>query len=376
MAGKVNFSSVLEKFNEVGNEVLKELRAHGASVKKSNDPRKYGAQEAATILGRSLPWLRDNSRHIEIAGNGRRYYSLEDLWELRENGGLLFQKPEGQKAIKKVVANFKGGVGKTTTVLHEAHFMATYKGMKVLIVDLDPQASTTFCISTMIPDLDVAHEDTIVDSLTVDVKACADVFRSTYIPGVDFIPANLSLQALDMMLLNADDENIDKMGPIHKRLEAVLSLVDDHYDLILIDCPPNMGMVTANAITAANAMTLPVPPALYDVGSAILFNKTISQFLEQSEKELDYFKVLLTKHPASASSKRNETRIRHIFGDYVYGGSIVQTTEFEKASENFTTVYDINREMTTKKVYERALESLNEVHEEMFEDYKSLMEVK
>ncbi|CDT53799.1 putative replication protein A [Vibrio coralliirubri] len=373
MVGNIKIANILEKFNEVGNEVLIELREHGASTKKSSDPRKYGAQEAAHILGRSLPWLRDNSRHIEISGNGRRYYTLQDLWDLREAGGLIYQKPEGKKAIKKVVANFKGGVGKSTTVIHEAHYMATYKGMKVLVIDLDPQASTTFCISTMIPDLDVAHEDTIVDSLTSDVSLCADIFRGTYIPGVDFIPANLSLQALDMMLLNADDENIDRLGPIHTRLDSVLKLVDEHYDLILIDCPPNMGMVTANAITAANAMTLPIPPALYDVGSAILFNKTISQFLEQSGKELDYFKVLLTKHPESAASKRNESRIRQIFGDYVYGGSIVATTEFEKASENFTTVYDINREMTSKKVYERALESLNEVHEEMFADYQSLM---
>ncbi|MEO9497654.1 MAG: AAA family ATPase [Vibrio splendidus] len=367
--GNTPLISALRNQNERGNAILKELRTNGAIEKVTIEPRKYGAQEACAILGRSLPWLRDNSRHIEASGNGRRYYSLEDLREMREEHDLLFSKPEGGKAIVKVVSNFKGGVGKTTSAVHEAHYMATYQGMNVLVVDLDPQASSTFCLGAIIPDLDITASDTILNALTKDIRAFGDIIRETYVPGVDLIPSNLSLQSLDHTLLGASSENIERMGPIVSRLDKVLKLVENHYDLVIIDCPPNMGLATGNALVAAQALTVAVPPALYDLGSAILFNKSIAEFLEATGETIDSYRVLLTKNPQTASSKRTENKIRQIFEESVHVGTILQTTEFEKASECFTTVYDLSRDLTSKKTYERAIESLNIVHEEAFGDY-------
>lgn len=364
----------LRQYEEKGFEVLKELIEQDKIERKDRSPRKWGVPEVAEMLGRSEKWLRSNSDHIEISGNGRRYYTLEEIAEIRENNDLVFKKPEGSKAVIKTVINFKGGVGKSTTTLHEAHYMATYKGMKVLIIDMDPQGSSTFCIGSMIPDVDVKEEDTILKAMTHNPTDCADIFISSYIPGVDFVPSGLAMQALEGKLLTSTEEDNERLGSPHARLANILSLVDEYYDLILIDCPPAMGMVSSNAMFASSHILVPIPPSLYDVGSAVMLNSTIADYLEVIGREEIEHRILITKDGQTATSKRNESKVRAVFSDSVYTNTVIQTTEFDKASESFTTVYDINRNLTSKKTYERAIECLNEVHEEIYQDYLKAFE--
>lgn len=367
---------MLKGFDVIGIDVLNELIKQDKIEHRDRTPRKYSSPEAAEILGRSTRWLRDEASHIELAGNGRRYFSLEQIDDIRQKNGLDFKKPEGKKAIVKAIMNFKGGVGKSTTTLHEAHYMATYKGMNVLVIDLDPQASSTFSISSMIPDIDVKKEDTVFNAMTREVTDCADIFQSSYVPNLDFVPSGLVLQPLESELILSDAETTERMGFSDTRLNAILELVNEHYDLILIDCPPSMGQIAANAIYASDAMLITVPPSLYDVGSVVLLNNTVATYLESVDKALHSYRVLVTKDPNTSTSKRNEAKIRRIFGDCVYENTVPQTTEFDKASENFTTIYDLNRELTNKQSYEKAVERLNSVHEGIYEDYMKIWEAK
>lgn len=361
-----NAGEVFHRFNEEGNQKLMSLRQSITSPKDLKEPRSYGSVEAAKLIGRSVPWLRDNV-DAPVGDNGRRIYTLDLIHELREQCGTNFTRPKGSRAVVKAVSNFKGGVGKTTTTIHEAHYMATVKGMKVLVIDLDPQASCTFSLGPFIPDLELTQDDTVYPVMMEDPDHNA--IRQTYMPNVHIVPANLSIQDLDLSLPNPDINNSKEMGSPIRRLEQFTERLRDYYDLILIDCPPNMGATTANALVACNAMLIPVPPASYDLASFVMFSNTIGNIFTGLNKSLDYARILITKHPGTQTARKVETDIRALYGDYVLSNHVVQTTEVEKACDQMTSIYDLERPLTNRETYNRALSSFNSVYEEVFDDY-------
>lgn len=370
MLGFENAGEVFSEYNEIGNEKLAELRTMVTSPLEMKEPRVYGITEAARMVGRSEQWLRVNVEDVPRSSNGHRIYPLKLIHALREQLGTNFQKPAGAKAHVLAVTNFKGGVGKTTTVVHAAHHFATNKAMKVLVIDLDPQASSTFSLGPFIPDLELSVEDTIHATLVSDPDHIA--IRETYIPGLDIIPANLSIQDLDLLLPNPEINNSATMGPPLRRLHYLTERLRDYYDLILIDAPPNMGALTANALVACNALLIPVPPASYDLASFVMFSQAISDVYSRIGKQLDYGRMLITRHPGTATARKVESEIRGLYGDFVMSNHIVQTTEVEKACEQMTSVYDLNKPLTNRDTYQRALNSFNAVFDEMFDDFKRI----
>lgn len=365
--GMKDAGASFSQFNEVGNTKLVQLRQSITSPKDVKEPRYYGAVEVSKMVGRSVPWLRDNVPDAPRGPNGRRLFSLELIQQLREQLGTGFKRPEGSKAIVKAIVNFKGGVGKTTTTVHEAHYMATMQGMKVLVVDLDPQASSTFSLGPFIPDLELTQEDTIYSALVDDLDH--NPIRGTYIPNIHLIPANLAIQDLDLTLPNPEINNTQQMGSPLRRLSVFIERLRDYYDLILIDCPPNMGALTANSLVACNAMLIPVPPASYDLASFVMFSKNVSDIFSAIGKSLDYARILITKHPGTQTARKVEADIRALYGDFVLSNHVVQTTEVEKACEQMTSVYDLNKPLSNRETYNRAMDSFNNVFEEIFEDY-------
>jgi len=364
-----NAGETFANFNRKGSAKLEELRASIVSPKTLKEPRTYGVAEAAAMIGRSVPWLREHDKDTPKGTNGRKIYTLHRIQELREQLGTGFQKPSGTGAIVKASSNFKGGVGKTTSVVNEAHYMASNKGMKVLVIDLDPQASATFSLGPFIPDLELTIEDTIHPVLLEDYSALQNVIRQTYVPNVHLIPANLGIQDLDLALPNRDVNNSRKMGEPLLRLKRVVDALRPIYDLILIDCPPNMGALTTNALIAADAMVIPVPPATYDLASFVMFSNSLSVLFDAVDKKMDYVRILITKHSGTQTARKVESDIRELYGEYVLSNAIVQTTEVEKACEQLTSVYDLNKPLSSRESYKRAIDNFNLVYGEIFEDY-------
>lgn len=372
LLGMKDAGSAFDEFNVAGNKKLMELRETLISPKDLKEPRQYGAMEAAKLIGRSVPWLRENSADVPKAENGRKTYSLEYIQKMREKLGTGFKRKPGQKAIVKAVTNFKGGVGKTTTTVHEAHYQATVKGMTVLVIDLDPQATSTFSLGPFIPDLELSLEDTVYNALINDPND--NPIRGTYIPNIHLVPSNLSIQDLDLLLPNPDINNSDELGSPIRRLDNFIEPLRDHYDLILIDCPPNMGALTANALAACDALLIPVPPASYDLASFVMFSRTISNIFTALEKSLSYVRILVTKHPSTQTARKVEADIRALYGDYVLSHHIVQTTEVEKACERMTSVYDLDKPLSNRSTYNRAIDSFDNVFSEVYEDYLRVWE--
>lgn len=357
------------RFNEIGNVKLDELRQSIVSPKDLKEPRTYGVNEVSALVGRSVPWLREHDTLTPKGPNGRKLYTLERIKQLRDQIGTNFKRPPGTNAIVKVISNFKGGVGKTTTTVHEAHYMASIKGLRVLVIDLDPQASATFSLGPFIPDLELSVEDTILPTLLDDFKLLSGIVRDTYIPNISLIPANLDIQDLDFTLPNAKINNSAKMGSPLTRVKRITDALKPVYDLILIDCPPNMGSLTTNALMAADAMMIPIPAASYDLASFVMFSKSLGLLFSQIDKRLDYVRLLITKHPGTATARKVEADIRNLYGEYVISTAVVQTTEVEKACDQFTSVYDLNKPLSSREAYNRAITNFNTVYQEIYEDY-------
>jgi chromosome partitioning protein len=140
-----------EHFKNTGNTVLTKLRANVTAPELRKVLRTWSVTEAAPMIGRSLPWLREHDDATPVdPETGRKVYTLARINELRDQLGTRYRRPKGSEPIIMPVSNFKGGVGKTTTVIHLAQKLAL-EGLRVLVVDFDSQASCTFAPGQLHP---------------------------------------------------------------------------------------------------------------------------------------------------------------------------------------------------------------------------------
>lgn len=184
------------------------------------------------------------------------------------------------------MVNQKGGVGKTTTSINLAASLGLLN-KKVLLVDLDPQGNTTTGVGIEKGDL----TSTIYDALIGNIKPIESV-KKTKFKNLDLIPANINLAGIDIEFLEKTKENSSFSKG--SQLKRVLEELRDSYDFILIDCPPSLGILTTNALTASDSVLIPVQCEYFALEGIMQLLNTIKLARKKLNPNLDIEGVVLT----------------------------------------------------------------------------------
>lgn len=368
-----NIGDLFKRFAAEGNHELAAMRQNVIKPEDRKKARTWGIVEAAPLVGVAINTLRSHYAHLKDPETGKWAFTLDQINEARQAFGTLYQRPAGSKATILAISNFKGGVGKTTSTVHLAQ-KAAIDGLKVLVVDLDPQASTTFNLGPFIPDIELGPDDIINRALLEDPAYIKRVILKSYFPGISLVPSNLHLQQLDVALPTETAASIKKLGAPHRRLEKALELVRERYDLILLDCGPNMASVSVNAMTACDSLIVPIPPSSYDHASFVMLCSSLGELFSSLNKDMTYMRLLITKHPGGTSkgAMTVEHRIRRLYGEFVLNHVMYLTAEIEKANADMSTVYDQVITSNNRRSYKRAIEILDNVNGEILGELKKI----
>ena len=184
------------------------------------------------------------------------------------------------------LVNQKGGVGKTTTSINLASSLGLL-GKKVLLVDLDPQGNSTTGVGIEKGDLKYSIRDALLQN--AETK---QVIIKTKFKNLSIIPATIDLAGIDIEFLNKI--KVDNTFSKGSQLKRVLNEVKDKYDYILIDCPPSLGILTTNALTASNSVLIPVQCEFYALEGIMQLLNTITLARKNLNPKLEIEGVLLT----------------------------------------------------------------------------------
>lgn len=380
--GTDNPEQLMDKFYQAGNEMLLTLRNFVISPDKRKKPRTWGAIEAAKMVKVSDPTFRkliESSENlsgivVEELENGRKVkkYTLEAINLLRDKANTRYKRPKFSKALTIAVSNLKGGVGKTQTTVDLAKKIAI-EGLRVLLLDFDAQGTATLISSGFIPDLELRYEDTITNVLISNPNNIENVILKTHFDGLDIIPANLAIQDCDLILPNEKENNHERLGSPFIRLTESLKIIKNQYDVILIDCGPNLGLLTLNAIIACDGIIIPIPPSMNDYSSFIMYIATLrNMFKELPSKTLDYLRILISKHSGTNEALQMENMMREQFGRYILTNHMCETVEVAKAANEIGTIYDVSKPRGSREAYRRAIQHLDDVNLEIINNFKEI----
>jgi chromosome partitioning protein len=178
-------------------------------------------------------------------------------------------------------ANQKGGVGKTTTVVNLASRLATTTTHRILVIDLDPQGNATSGLGVDRATLEGSTYDALIDD--ADLRS---LVVQTSAPGVDIVPSAIGLAGAEVELANADHRE--------RRLRRSIARLQDVYDLILVDSPPSLGLLTVNALTASDSVLIPLQCEYYALEGLTQLLATIDLVRDHLNPRLQLEGVVLT----------------------------------------------------------------------------------
>lgn len=368
-------------------ELSEKLQAHRLKLfppKARKKLRPFSSGEAAKLIGVNDGYLRQLSLEgkgpqPETNPSGRRSYTFDDIQALRtyldETGKSTRRyrpwRITGDHLQVVAVVNFKGGSGKTTTAAHLAQHL-TLQGYRVLAVDLDPQASLS-ALHGYQPEFDIEENGTLYGAIRYDDERrdLRDIIRPTYFSGLDIIPGNIELMEFEHETPKALTSRQTDDPLFFSRVARALASVEQNYDVVVIDCPPQLGFLTLSALCAATALLIPVHPQMLDVMSMCQFLIMTSDLMSVVAKaggntDYDWMRYVVTRYePSDGPQTQMVSFMRSLFADRVLTHMVLKSTAISDAGITKQTLYEVERQQFTRATYDRAIESLDSVNGEI-----------
>lgn len=364
----------VERREALARKILEEI--HTENISEPRVGPTYTPAQAAELIHRSPSAIRMAEldgrlpEQKRTEGGRREGYTLEQLDHMRSVFGTRPWRHPSDEPIILPVQNFKGGVGKSTISVHLAQHLAI-NGYRVLLIDADAQASTTIMFG-YIPDIHLEEADSIYASLSRGdaelYRPLSELIRKTHYHNLDLIPANLHLY-------NAEYELAARMPRLGAEvltfLRDEIAEVAGNYDVVILDPPPALGMVSMSALLAANALLIPMPPNTIDFASTTSFLSMLAQNMarmEESNVRVDYkfIQIVLSRYDDQKWAQQQLTELaKTVFGRTVMTTEIKNSAEIDNATAKQQSVYDLGRTTTNHQVRKRCLTQLNSLNSEI-----------
>ena len=346
--------------------------------------RRWSVSEAAKLVERTRQGIREAEDRGKLPTPQRdpktRRHAGYSLAEINAMYDVFNTRPTRSRAEDPLcvlpVQNFKGGVSKSVTAVHIAEYLSL-RGLKVLAIDCDSQASLTRLLSGYNPDEDLDEGDTLKPFLFGEQKTIRYAIRDTHWPGLKLIPSNLSLYGAEYGLASSMSKS-GTSGRGWLSLRRGVESVGDDFDCVIIDPPPALGMISLNVMYAANAMLIPMPPNMLDFYSTAQFFQMLEEVMgtlgarDEISRNLEYsfVKILISrKKQRSVGEDRPQDVIvnlaKSMFGDYLMESVMYESEEVEAAIGANRTIYEMEEPMTSHNTYSRAINTFDSIGSEV-----------
>lgn len=297
-----------------------------------------------------------------------REFTLAEAQEFVRMVGPYHPRPAGAKGIVLSVGNFKGGVGKTTNAVALAQGL-TLHGHRVLLIDLDPQASSTTLMG-YVPTPEITEEMTVMPVVYGEQDDLSYAATPTYWENLDIIPSSAALFGADYYLPNKQASEPDY--EFWRVLDAAMGSIREHYDVIVIDTPPTLSYLAIGCFMATDGLVIPLPPETLDYASSTQFFRQFAELFRSLsdgrsvEKTFAFIKVVLSKvKPGASTTDVVKSWIQQTYPELLARAEVLESDVVKNATAEFKTIYDLSRYDGSTQAYNRAIDSFDSVLDEI-----------
>lgn len=230
--------------------------------------------------------------------------------------GWIFSRMTVNKIV--AVANQKGGVGKTTTSVNLAACLAD-EGCRTLMIDMDPQGNATSGLGVDRDALELSTYNALMGDASI-----SEVIIETNVENLSLVASTTDLAGAEIELVNHPRREF--------QLKETLEALEDEFDFIIVDCPPSLGLLTVNALAAANTVLVPIQAEYYALEGVGMLNETIELIQDYLNPTLTWEGVLLTMYDGRTNlSEQVADEVENVFGDLVFDTMIPRNVRLSEA---------------------------------------------